>query len=179
MIFRIVHRDNLPWIFDHGLHASTRDIFDPNYKAIGNPELIEKRSRRPVPVPPGGFLGDYVPFYFTPYSIMMFNIKTGYGGVSKVANDEIVILVSSLSHIAARGIPIVFTDQHAYPMAGGILHRSDGFEPNRLAVVAEPGFQDGPRKTPARRNDIRPKRSIWRHVPLDALLGVSCYSQTS
>ena len=62
-----------------------------------NPELIDKRSRRVVEVGPGGTLSDYVPFYFTPFSIMMYNIKTGFGGVPRVANEEIVILVSSLS----------------------------------------------------------------------------------
>jgi len=54
-------------------------LYDPNYRNIGNPDLIDKRSRRVVPIPPGGTLSDYVPFYFTPFSMMMYNIKTGYG----------------------------------------------------------------------------------------------------
>jgi hypothetical protein len=77
-IFRIVHRDNLPWILDHGLHASNGQKFDENHRNIGNAELISKRTRRVVEVGPGGTLSDYVPFYFTPFSIMMFNIHTGY-----------------------------------------------------------------------------------------------------
>jgi len=48
-----------------------------------NPDLIDKRSRRVVDVTPGGTLSDYVPFYFTPYSIMMLNVMTGYN-VKKV-----------------------------------------------------------------------------------------------
>ncbi len=50
LIFRIIHRDNLPWILDNGLHARNGKIFDPNYRNIGNPELIDKRSRRVVPL---------------------------------------------------------------------------------------------------------------------------------
>ena len=78
LIFRIMHRDNLPWILDHGLHASNGEVSDPNFRNIGNVDLIEKRNLRPVRVGQGGTLSDYVPFYFTPFSIMMFNIHTGY-----------------------------------------------------------------------------------------------------
>src|ERR1700733_9866351 len=93
-IFRIVHRDNLPWILDHGLHSRNSKVRDPNFKAIGNPDLIDKRASRPVPVPPWGSLSNYVPFYFTPHSIMMLNIHTGRS-VPIVANEKILILVSS------------------------------------------------------------------------------------
>jgi len=114
-IFRITHRDNVPWILDHGLHAANGEVRDPNFRNIGNPDLIGKRAHRVVRVGPKGALSDYVPFYFTPFSIMMFNIHTGYN-VRQVPNEEIVILVSSLHRVADLGIPFVFTDQHAYPI---------------------------------------------------------------
>jgi len=79
LIFRIAHVANLPSILDNGLHARNGKVFDPHYRSIGNPDLIDKRSRRAVPVPPRGTLSDYVPFYFTPFSIMLFNINTGHG----------------------------------------------------------------------------------------------------
>ena len=53
--------------------------FRPACRNIGNVDLIDKRSKRDVPVPPDGTLSDHVPFYFTPFSIIMFNIRTGYG----------------------------------------------------------------------------------------------------
>ncbi len=65
LIFRIVHCDNLPWILENGLHAKNGGKLDPTFRNIGNPDLIDKRSRRIVPIPPGGTLSDYVPFYFT------------------------------------------------------------------------------------------------------------------
>lgn len=50
---------------------------------------------------PGGTLSDYVPFYFTPCSPMLYNIKTGYNGVPKQeAMEEIVLLVASLRKLA-------------------------------------------------------------------------------
>ena len=95
-IFRIVHRANIPWILDYGLHCRNSQVCDPNYRNIGNSDLIDRRSRVTVPIPPGGTLSDYVPFYFTPHSPMLLNIKTGRG-VPMVQNSEIVILVSSLT----------------------------------------------------------------------------------
>ena len=58
LIFRITHRDNVPWILDNGMHARNGEVFDPNHRNIGNVDLIDKRSRRIVAVPPGGTLGD-------------------------------------------------------------------------------------------------------------------------
>jgi len=71
LIFRIVHRDNIPWILDHGLHCKKSKVLDPNYVEIGNLDLISKRDTHPVVPPPSGTLGDYIPFYFTPFSPMM------------------------------------------------------------------------------------------------------------
>ena len=116
LIFRIVHVSNVPWILEHGdLHCPSSAEQDPNYVNIGNAELIAKRSRRIVPIPPGGTLSDYVPFYFTPFSIMMYNIKTGYGGITRRENRDIAILVSSVHRLTELCLPFVFTNQHAYP----------------------------------------------------------------
>ena len=78
LIFRVAHRDNLPFILKNGLYAPGGHVLDPTYRNIGNVDLIGKRTRRVVPCGPGGTLTDYVPFYFTPYSIMLLNIHTGY-----------------------------------------------------------------------------------------------------
>jgi len=176
LIFRITHRDNLPWILDHGLHARNGAISDPNYRNIGNLDLIDKRSRRTVPVPPGGTLSDYVPFYFTPFSIMMFNIKTGYGSVTRVPDDEIVILVSSLHHVAAKGVRFVFTNQHAYPRMAEYftdladLHRVD------WPLLQSRDFKHDP-DDPGKKERYQAEALIWKHLPLEALLAVCCSTE--
>jgi O-acetyl-ADP-ribose deacetylase (regulator of RNase III) len=114
LIWRILHRDNLPWVLDHGLHCGHSAQRSTQWVSIGQPELISKRGRRPVPCPPHGVLNDYVPFYFTPFSVMLYNILTGQGGVPRRGPEEIVILVSSLHRVHALGLPFVFTDMHAY-----------------------------------------------------------------
>ena len=114
LIWRIVHRDNLPWILDNGLHCASSPTQASAYVAIGNTDLISRRTYREVPIEPGGTLADYVPFYFTPFSPMMYNIYTGRGEVPKRSNEEICILVSSLSRVNVMGLRFVFTDRHAY-----------------------------------------------------------------
>ncbi|QYO62608.1 DUF4433 domain-containing protein [Leptolyngbya sp. 7M] len=117
LMFRITHRDNIPWILDNGIHCRNSPQVDPNFVNIGNTELVGKRTRRNVPTPPFGTLSDYVPFYFTPRSIMLLNILTGYNGVRKRQKEEIVIIVTSLPKLRDRGKPFLFTDRHAYLVA--------------------------------------------------------------
>ena len=77
LIWRIVHRDNLSWFLDNGLHCGKGGMQAPGWVRIGNPHLIDQRANHPVPLPPGGFLNDYVPFYFAPRSPMMYAIHMG------------------------------------------------------------------------------------------------------
>jgi hypothetical protein len=173
LIFRIVHRDNLPWILDQGLHARNGLVFDPNYRNIGNVDLIGKRAYRNVKVGPLGTLNDYVPFYFTPFSIMMYNIHTGYN-VEQVPNEEILIFVSSLFRISELGIPFVFTDQHAYPaMANYYTDLKDLGEVD-WDLLNRKDFKHDP-DDPAKKERYQAEALIWKHVPLEALLGIcSC-----
>lgn len=102
LIFRITHRDNIPWILANGIHCRNSNRVDPNFVNIGNAELIHKRTSRQLMTPPYGTLSDYVPFYFTPRSIMLLNILTGYNGVRQRNREEIVFMVTSLRHLEAR-----------------------------------------------------------------------------
>jgi len=113
LLFRITHINKLHWLLTHGLHCGNGAVPDPNFTAIGNSELISKRNHRPVPIAPGGTIADYVPFYFTPRSPMLLNIRTGYNGVTIRHNEEIVVLVSSVAAMVENGVKMVFTDRHA------------------------------------------------------------------
>ena len=141
LIFRITHRDNVPWILENGLHARGGARKDPNFRPIGNRDLIQKRTAHPVPAGPGGTLSDYIPFYFTPFSMMLLNINTGYNGVPQVPNEEIVILVSSLRQLETMDLRFVFTDQHAYLGMAEYFTSFGRPWSNRLDDSAKPGFQ--------------------------------------
>lgn len=173
LIFRITHRDNLPWIMDHGLHASNGDVCDPNFRNIGNLDLISKRSQRIVPVGKGGTLSDYIPFYFTPFSIMMLNIHTGYN-VRRVPNEDIVILVSSLHKVAELGIPFVFTDQHAHPVMANYFTSLEDLHRVDWNILSRRDFKHDP-DDPRKKERYQAEALVWRHLPPEALLGICSY----
>ena len=64
-IFRMVHFDNLEYVLRNGMCTRNHTLADPDYINIGDSDLISQRQEYPAKiVPPGGNLGDYVPFYF-------------------------------------------------------------------------------------------------------------------
>ena len=139
-IYRMTHIDNVPFILRNGLWsklsaereaAGTAATIaagqsaspsataqgtpkqDPAFKAIGNADIIGRRTnKRVVVIPPGGVLGEYVPFYFSGHSPMLLNIATGYG-VPRIPQKDIVFLVCDATQIAAEGISFCFTDGNA------------------------------------------------------------------
>lgn len=178
LVFRITHRNNLPWILRNGLHCAASDRRDPGFVPIGNPELIDRRRGRVVDVPPGGVLGDYVPFYFTPSSPMLLNIRTGWGGVTKRANAEVVVLVSSLARLQEAGVAFVFSDRHAY-LRSATFHTDTAalrqLDWDRLQRRDFRRDQDDP----ARFERYQAEALAHRHVPSDALVGVACADESS
>ena len=83
---------------------------DPDFKEIGDEELIDKRLEQKIVQGPGGEFADYIPFYFTPYSLMLYKITKD----DKIPKEDIVIMVSSLREIANdQNAQFLFTDQHA------------------------------------------------------------------
>jgi hypothetical protein len=177
LIFRITHRDNMPWILDNGLHCKSSEIADPNFVSIGNPELISKRQHRAIDIPPGGMLSDYIPFYFTPFSPMMYNIVTGFVGITKRPNEEIVILVSSLHKVADEGGTFVFSDRHAYLQAARFS--ADIADLNRIdwAILQARDFRRDPDDM-GKVERYQAEALIHRHMPVSRFNGVLCYNQS-
>jgi hypothetical protein len=175
-IFRIVHRNNLAWVLQHGVHCRSTPNADPAFVDIGNMELINKRNGREIPLPPGGTLSDYVPFYFTPRSPMLYNIKTGYK-VRQRPNEEIVILVSTLYKIREVGLSFLFTDRHAY-LQTAEFHNDLA----RLDVIDWDILQRSDFK---RDNDdlgkferYQAEALVHAHVPIAALVGIACCNES-
>jgi hypothetical protein len=177
LLFRITHVDNLPWILHNGVHCRNSMRMDSKFTEIGLKELIDKRKTRQVPIPPGGTLSDYVPFYFTPHSPMLLNIKTGRG-VPARPMSEIVILVSSLPHLELQGLTYVFTTQHAYPQTTEYysnladLHRID------WRILQARDFKRDLDDL-GKMDRYQAEGLVHREVSISALLGLVCYDVRS
>ncbi|WP_416138820.1 DUF4433 domain-containing protein [Halomonas sp. HK25] len=175
LIFRITHRDNLPWMLAHGLYCRSAAEQDPGFVTIGNRDLIGRRATRDVPILPGGMLSDYIPFYFTPASPMLLNIVTGRG-VHIQRKEDILVLVCSMPRLQEIGSAFVFTDRHAYlPMArfSSRLEELEEFVPWPL-LQAQDFSRD--REDPEKTERYQAEALIHHHLPASALLGIGTYT---
>ena len=177
-IFRITHIDNVPWLLKNGIHCRNSQIIAPNFREIGNPELIDKRTRRIVPIDPGGTLSDYVPFYFTQHSPMLLNIKTGHNGSKQTPMAEIVILVSTLHRMQDSGVRFIFTDRHAYPVAAQYKSELSDLSMIDWKIIAARDFKRDP-EDPGKLERYMAEALIHEHVPISTLLGIACYDDQS
>jgi hypothetical protein len=174
-----VHVTNVPWILDHGgLDCRNCPEQDPNYVNIGSTELIEKRSKRIVTIPPGGTLSDYVPFYFTPFSMMMLNIKTGHGGIVRRENSDIVIFVSSMHRLKELGLRFVFTHQHAYPPDTIFYDDLAHLAKIDWALLRSRNFKTDD-ADPGKQLRYQAEALVYQRVPLEAVIGIGCYTETA
>jgi len=160
----------------HGLHCRNSNVFDPNYVEIGNSDLIQKRHHHPVKHAMGGTLGDYVPFYFTPFSPMLLNIKTGWHGIHQRPSDEIVILVSSLHRLRELNIPFLFSDMHAYMEPAQFFSDLVDLDKIDWGILQRRDFKRD-------QNDLgkidryMAEALVRGSMPVEALRGLVCYNE--
>lgn len=175
LIWRILHRDNLQWVLQNGIHCGNSDVRSPQWVSIGNAELIAKRAARQISMAPGGTLGDYVPFYFTPFSVMLRNIHTGWNGIKAIPNDDIVILVSSLRRVRELGLPFLFTDSHAYSGLARFFDDLADLDQIDWSLLQRRDFKRDP-EDPGKLERYQAEALVHEHVPLSALLGIVCHT---
>jgi hypothetical protein len=112
-IYHITHVSNLPGIIARGGLICDRVAQDLKLVNIGHDNIKERRLRKPVPVGPGGTVGDYVPFYFAPLSPMLYaifkNRVTGYTS----GQQPVIYLCSSTEAVQSADCRWVFTEGHA------------------------------------------------------------------
>lgn len=175
LVFRIVHRDNVPWILDNGLHCRNSPVMDPKFVPIGNADLIQKRVSRVVPCPPNGTLSDYIPFYFTPHSIMLLNIKTGWNGIQQRENAEIVVLVSTLHRLQELEQPFVFTDRHAYLTTASFYTDLARLDQIDWKILRNRDFKRTA-NDPGKVERYQAEALAYRHLPIGTIIGLGCYN---
>ena len=139
---------------------------------VGDTAVKEHRRRRIVPVPPGGPVSSYVPFYFAPRSPMMFKIWKG--GVSGYQGglEPLVYLVSTIENLVGAGCAVVVTDGNA--ANGPTRFSSDPSEAAELVdwpLMNQRYWQDTP-DDPDRVRRRMAECLVKDHVPFGAFLDV-------
>jgi len=113
LLFHFTHMANLKSIVRNGLSCDAHAHDGQLQVEVGNQDIKERRRSRMVPVPPGGVVADYVPFYFAARSPMLYVIWRGQVPTYQAGQEDVVYLVTTIERVAASGIPSVFTDRNA------------------------------------------------------------------
>lgn len=121
-IYHITHIDNLPSIVTGGVIESDGRRFQQGggQTSIGMTEIKRRRLfENDVPCHPGTKVGDYVPFYYCPRSIMLFILYRGnhpdmdyHGGQRPILHLQ-VDLEAAISWAETNSIGWAFSDRNA------------------------------------------------------------------
>jgi len=165
---------NLSWILEHGICCRADKDQDPNFVNIGNQDLITRRETRVVEISPGGYLSDYVPFHFSPHSIMLYQIHTGQVPGCTAHQRDIIYLVSSVQKLQEQGITFIFTDGHAFPLNTRYFDDPTDLKELDWNTIRSKDFRRRRLEDPERSRRYQAECLVHGRVPLEALLGVAC-----
>lgn len=114
-IYHITHIDNLSSILRDGCLwcDSERNRRRLVTSGIAHENIKRRRAARQVPACKGGFLANYVPFYFAPRSPMLGAIHVGVVEGYSGGQSRILHLVSSVERVIENQLPYAFTNGHA------------------------------------------------------------------
>jgi hypothetical protein len=178
--YRICHIENLEHILQYGLCTQHHKNANPNYKPIGNPDIIGNRDRAYVKIQGYGVIGDYIPFYFTPRSIMLYNIVTGYRApfVPKLPRQDIIIFRALIADLCEQEHRYFFTDGQANTTsltnhfnALTYLDRID-WESILSGNFTKSGDPDRPRRYQA-------EILVQHHLPITSLSSIIVYNKAA
>ncbi len=174
-LFHMTLMERLPAIVADGRLFSDQVLANRQLpgEPIAHSHIKQRRRRIEVPVPPGGVVGDYVPFYLAPRSPML--AANFYGNVESRTTGQggIVYLVTTIERVGTVG-GVVITDKHPA--------RRPRFTDD-LADFDAPGFIDwdvmfdpyfGATETDTERPERRQAEVLVHgEVPLDAIVGLA------
>lgn len=114
-LFHITSMANLPAIASAGALSAKNALAQngQHYKNIAYQGAQCKRSRKTLPIPPGGVIHDYVPFYFAPRSPMLMAIDAGKVPDCPDGQADIVHLETTVAAVVETGQPFIFFDRNA------------------------------------------------------------------
>lgn len=111
-VYRIIAIENLEDDLTNGLFSRNSAPTNANRVTIGHTEIITERDNRIVKCYPDTVVNDYVPFYFSLRTPMLYNIITGYGVPAK-KQEDIIYLCFKYDGLANGNYQWCFTDGNA------------------------------------------------------------------
>lgn len=149
-IYHITHVDNLPEIVRAGgLYCDATRIGEGrNNTTIGMASIKSRRLRLPVPCHPSTRVGEYVPFYFCPRSIMLYVIHQANhqelvfrGGQARIVHLE-ADLFEVVEWASSAGRPWAFSLSNAGSRYARILSSIDDLDKLNWEAIEATDFRD-------------------------------------
>jgi len=111
-VFRIIPIQNLENILREGMFCKSAGKNNTGFVTIGSEDVISRRDTTIVKCYPDSYVNDYVPFYFSVRTPMLYNIITGHGVPAK-PQDSIIYLCCELSDLASDKFQWCYTNGNA------------------------------------------------------------------
>ncbi len=177
-LFRIVHKANIPHLLRYGIVYREHFLADPDYIHIGDLKLIENRHNHPVRVvPPGGSLGEYVPFYFGPLSPMLLRIRNGTGVVQR-PQEDIVYICCNLTTVLENCAIWCFTDGHAKKSISTFYNKLEDLDKVDWDMVKQKWWHNTEEDTDRERRK-QAEFLVYDRVPVNCISGLIVYNEAT
>jgi hypothetical protein len=175
-LYRITNRENLAHILRYGICNKNHPDANPDFVSIGNPEIIATRNDHEVKIEGYGKIGDYVPFYFSPKSIMLYNILTGYG-VKKIKPEEIIFLITDIESAVNCKQLYFFSDGQANTRIS--QHYNDLKDLDKIDwEVVQSGDFSKSIKDNDRTRRYQAEFLIYKKVPVNCIKAIVVYNES-
>ncbi|MCF2490814.1 DUF4433 domain-containing protein [Dyadobacter sp. CY347] len=175
--YRICNIRNLEHILEAGLCTKNHPDASQQFFPIGNFEIIGVRDLTPVKIEGYGKIGDYVPFYFTPRSIMLYNIITGYKApvVPQLSPEDMIVIRAEIEELS-RNRHFFFTDGQANTALSKHYNNLRDLDKIDWESIQQSNFQKSDEDTD------RPRRYqaeflVHSHVPLESIESFLVYNE--
>lgn len=187
-IYRMTHIENIPHILTHGITHKKSNNRNPNYKDIGDREIIAVRTYKNVAVSNGDVLGnselinlgDFIPFYFGVRMPMLYVTMHGGNFVEKVTRQEnIVYLVCNVKQLHNSGLFTCYFSDGSAVQRWSKFYGSDKILdlPELINWDAVKAKDWGGEENSELKWKKQAEFLIREEIPLDFVFGYVCYNE--
>ena len=178
-LYRITHIDNLDFILkSKKICCPNSKNSDPSFIGIGDSSLIQSRKSIQIPIVPNGDFSDYVAFYFSPRSPMLYNIQKGFNNVTKRNPEDIIYLITNFDTVKENKSEFVFTDGHAYHSLSQFFNQEIDFKEVDWKTVNLVKWNDT-EDDPDRKRKKQAEFLIHNEVPISMISAIVVFNENA
>ena len=169
----------MDYLLRDGLYCKNAGKKDKGFVTIGSQEIITQRDTRIVKCYPDTVVNDYVPFYFSVRTPMLYNIKTGHG-VPATPQREIIYFCCKMSDLISDKFQWCYTNGNAAKAISKFFNNLNDIKNNLdWRSIETTDFRDD--NDDGDEDRIRKKHAeflVKDHVPIYYVKGIAVLDQT-